>query len=468
MVVGDFAIDLDTVVIGAGPGGYVAAIHAAELGQKVTVIEKEFLGGVCLNVGCIPSKALIQVGHNYQTALHSDEMGIEARDVAFHMDKAHDFKNKVVHQMTSGVGYLFKKHHIDVIWGSAFLKDDHSLRVIKDDKAQTYTFKHLIIATGSHPVEIPHFKFGGRVLDSTGALDLTEVPKELVIIGGGYIGCELAGAYANFGAHVTILEGLPQIMSNYEPDLVKVAMKDFKAHHVDIVTGAMAKNSQDDGDHVEVVYTKDGQDHQLNADYVVVAVGRKPNTAEMGFEQAGIELDDHGLVKVDAQGRTNLPNIFAIGDIVPGAALAHKASYEGKVAAEAIAGKKTTVDYHAMPAVCYVNTPIATTGLTAEEAGKQGLKVKTAQFPFMANGRAVSMNQSAGFVRVVYQDDDQQQLVGAQIVGPDAADLISELTLAIECGCTVEDVALTIHPHPSLSETIMDCADVGLGMPTNI
>lgn len=468
MVVGDFAIDLDTVVIGAGPGGYVAAIHAAELGQKVTVIEREFLGGICLNVGCIPSKALIQVGHNYQTALNSGAMGIDGSSVSFDMKKAHAFKNKVVKQMTSGVGYLFKKHHIDVIWGNAFLKDDHSLRVIKDDKAQTYTFKHLIIATGSHPVEIPNFKFGGRVLDSTGALDLTEVPNELVIIGGGYIGCELAGAYANYGAHVTILEGMPQIMSNYEPDLVKVALKDFANHNVDVVTGAMAKSSKDDDDHVEVVYTKDDHDHQLNADYVVVAVGRKPNTADMGLEQAGIEVDDHGLIKVDAQGRTNKENIFAIGDIVPGAALAHKASYEGKIAAEAIAGQKSTVDYHAMPAVCYVNTPIATTGLTAQQAKDQGMNVKTAQFPFMANGRAVSMDEATGFVRMVYVDDDNHQLVGAQIVGPDAADLISEMTLAIECGCTVEDVALTIHPHPSLSETLMDCADVGLGMPTNI
>lgn len=447
MVVGDFAIDLDTVVIGAGPGGYVAAIHAAELGQKVTVIEREFLGGVCLNVGCIPSKALIQVGHNYQTALNSSSMGIDAKQVRFDMTKAHEFKNKVVHQMTSGVGYLFKKHHIDVLWGDAFLKDDHSLRVIKDEKAQTYTFKHLIIATGSHPVEIPHFKFGGRILDSTGALDLTEVPNELVIIGGGYIGCELAGAYANYGAHVTILEGTPRIMSNYEPDLVKVAEKDFAAHNVDIVTGAMAKSANDCNDHVEVVYTKDHKDQTINADYVVVAVGRQPNTKDMGLEQAGIEVDDHGLVKVDAQGRTNRSDIFAIGDIVPGAALAHKASYEGKVAAEAIAGMKTTVDYHAMPAVCYVNTPIATTGLTAEEAAKQGLSIKTAQFPFMANGRAVSMDQSAGFVRMVYVDDENKQLVGAQIVGADAADLISEMTLAIECGCTVEDVALTIHPH---------------------
>jgi dihydrolipoamide dehydrogenase len=467
MVVGDFAIDLDTIVVGAGPGGYVAAVHAAEMGQKVAVVESTYLGGVCLNVGCIPSKALIQVGHNYQTAKNSADQGIEVADAKLDFEKVQAFKNSVVKRMTNGVGFLFKEHKIDVINGTAYLKNDHSLRVISGQHGQTYTFKHLILAMGSHPIEIPGFKFEGRVLDSTGALALKEVPKELVIIGGGYIGSELANAYANFGAHVTILEGTKSILGNYEPDLVKVALKDFKAKGIDVITNAMAKQAEQTADGVKVTYAVGDQEHTIDADYVVVSVGRRPNTKDMGLEQAGIKLDKRGLIEVDAQGRTSVKNIFAIGDIVAGAALAHKASYEGKVAAEAISGKPTTVDYHAMPAVCYLDNEIATTGLTESEAKEKGLDVKTAKFPFMANGRAVSMKATEGFVRLVFMKDTHV-MVGAQIVGPDASDLISELTLAIESGNEIDDIALTIHPHPTLSETLMDAADVGLGMPTNI
>lgn len=468
MVVGDFPIDLDTVVIGSGPGGYVAAVHAAELGQKVTVIEEnDQLGGVCLRVGCIPSKALIQVSHDYQTTLHSVDEGIAASDVDLDWSKVQGYRGSVVQRMTNGVAYLFKKNKIDVIHGRAFLKDQHSLRVMKGDSAQTYTFKNLIIATGSHPIEIPGFKFNGRVIDSTGLLELQQQPKELVIIGGGYIGCELASAYANFGTHVTILEGTDAILRNYEKDVAKIAQTNLEKRGVTIVTNAMAKSAVDDGKGVTVTYTLNDQEETVNADNVCVAVGRRPNTKDIGLEQVGIQTDQRGLINVDAQGRTNINNIYAIGDIVAGAALAHKASYEGKVAAEAIAGQKSVVDYRAMPAVCYVDPEIATTGLTVAEAKDQGLDVKSAKFPFSANGRAVSMHAPDGFVRLVFTKD-QSQIVGAQIVGADASDLISELTLAIESGAMVEDVALTVHPHPSLSEAIMDSADVGLGMPTNI
>lgn len=468
MVVGDYAIDLDTVVIGSGPGGYVAAVHAAELGQKVTVIEREkSYGGVCLRVGCIPSKALIQVSENYRTALDNADEGISAPDVKLDWSKVQDFRGKVVNRMTNGVAYLFKKNHIDVVKGSAFLKSDHSLRVIDGDNAQTYTFKHLIIATGSHPIEIPGFKFGGRILDSTGVLELQEKPKELVMIGGGYVGSELAGAYARFGTHVTILEGMDSILNAYEKDLVKIAEKKFKELGVTVVTKAMAKEAKETADGVDVTYEKDGKTETIHADYVGVVVGRRANTADMGLEQVGLETDKRGLIPVDAQGQTKLKDVYAIGDIVAGAALAHKASYEGKVAAEAIAGQASTVDYRAMPAVCYLDPEIATTGLTAAQAKEQGLDVKTAKFPFSANGRAVAMKATDGFVRLVFVKDTGT-VVGAQIIGEDASDMISELTLAIESGSTIEDIALTIHPHPSLSEAVMDAADVGEGFPTNI
>lgn len=468
MVVGDFPIDLDTVIIGSGPGGYVAAVHAAELGQKVTVIEEnKDLGGVCLRVGCIPSKAMIQAAHEYQTALHSDNEGVVSENVSLNWEQVQNYRASVVSRMTHGVSFLFKKNKVDVLHGKAFLKDDHSLRVMNDDHAQTYTFKNLIIATGSHPIAIPGFDFGGRIIDSTGLLQLSQRPEKLVIIGGGYIGCELASAYANFGTQVTILEGTDSILRNYEKDVVKIAQKDLEKRGVKIITSAMAKGAVDHGDSVTVTYELAGKRETVDADNVCVAVGRRPNTKEIGLEQAGVKTDDHGLIQVDAQGRTNLDHIFAIGDVIAGAALAHKASYEGKIAAEAIAGQKSVVDYRAMPAVCYVDPEIATTGLTLAEAKDQGLDAKAAKFPFSANGRAVTMHADQGFVRLVYTGEEKQ-IVGAQIVGADASDMISELTFAIESGATVEDVALTIHPHPSLSEAIMDAADVGLGMPTNI
>lgn len=467
MVVGDFAIDLDTVVIGSGPGGYVAAIRAAEMGQKVTVIESTFIGGVCLNVGCIPSKALINAGHRYQDALEASTFGINVKGADLDFTKTQEWKqNKVVHTLTSGVSMLFKKHKIDTIMGTAFLKDDHSLRVMQKDSAQTYTFKNLIIATGSRPIEIKGFKFGKRILDSTGGLNLPEVPKEFVVIGGGYIGSELASAYANLGAHVTILEGTSSILPNFEKDMVQLVLNSFKKRGVTVITNAMAKEAEDTGKGVKVTYTADGKKQTIAADYVMVTVGRRPNTDDLGLDIVGVETTDRGLIKVDAQGRTNKPNIYAIGDIVPGAALAHKASYEGKVAAEAISGKASAVDYKAMPAVCFTDPELATTGMTVAEAKDKGIKAKASKFPFAANGRALSLAQTEGFVRLVTNENGT--VIGGQVAGAGASDLISELTVAVEGGLNVEDLALTIHPHPTLSEVIMDDAEVALGLPINI
>ena len=424
MVVGDFAIDLDTVVIGSGPGGYVAAIRAAEMGQKVTVIESTFIGGVCLNVGCIPSKALINAGHRYQDALEASTFGINAKGADLDFTKTQEWKqNKVVHTLTSGVSMLFKKHKIDTIMGTAFLKDDHSLRVMQKDSAQTYTFKNLIIATGSRPIEIKGFKFGKRILDSTGGLNLPEVPKEFVVIGGGYIGSELASAYANLGAHVTILEGTSSILPNFEKDMVQLVLNSFKKRGVTVITNAMAKEAEDTGKGVKVTYTADGKEQTIAADYVMVTVGRRPNTDDLGLDIVGVETTDRGLIKVDAQGRTNKPNIYAIGDIVPGAALAHKASYEGKVAAEAISGKASAVDYKAMPAVCFTDPELATTGMTVAEAKDKGIKAKASKFPFAANGRALSLAQTEGFVRLVTNENGT--VIGGQVAGAGASDLIS-------------------------------------------
>jgi dihydrolipoamide dehydrogenase len=468
MVVGDFAIELDTVIIGAGPGGYVAAIRASEMGQKVAIIEREFIGGVCLNVGCIPSKALISAGHHYQESLDSTLFGVTAENVQLDFTKTQDWKdNQVVKYLTTNVEALLKKHKVNILRGEAFFVDDHTLRVIHEDSAQTYTFNNAIVATGSRPIEIKGFKYGGRVLDSTGGLNLKEVPKKFVIIGGGVIGAELGGAYANLGSEVTILEGSPNILPNFEKDLVRPVLDDFKSKGITVVTNAMAQEAIDNGDSVTIKYAVDGKEQSIVADYVMVTVGRRPNTDELGLEIAGVEVGERGLIPVDNQGRTNVKNIYAIGDITKGLALAHKASYEAKIAAEAISGKPVAIDYRAMPSVAFTDPEVATVGMTIAEAKEAGLDAKQSKFPFAGNGRAISLGQTKGFVRLVTTVNDNV-LVGAQIVGVGASDIISELSLAIESGMNAEDIALTIHPHPSLGEIVMDASELALGLPIHI
>lgn len=469
MVVGDFAVELDTVVIGSGPGGYVAAIRASQLGQKVAIIERDAIGGTCLNVGCIPSKALINAGHVYHNAKHGDFFGVHTQDITVDFKRTQQWKDQeVVGKLTGGVSMLLKKNKVEILKGEAFFVDDHTLRVIHEEAAETYSFKHAIIATGSRPIEIPGFKFSDRVLDSTGALVLTEIPKEMVVIGGGYIGSELAGAFANFGTKITILEGSAQIIPNFEKDMVKLVENEFKNKGVDIITNAMAKEAVINGDRVSVTYEVGGKTHTVEADYCLVTVGRRPNTDEMGLEQAGVKVGARGLIEVDQQGRTNVKNIFAIGDAVPGPALAHKASYEAKVAAAAIAGDQASVvDYIALPAVCFTDPELASVGHTLASAEEAGLKVKAAKFPFGANGRALSLNATDGFVRLISTEEDHI-LVGAQVAGANASDVIAELTLAIESGMNAEDIALTIHSHPSLAEVTMDAAELALGMPIHL
>lgn len=468
MVVGDFSIELDTVVIGSGPGGYVAAIRAAQLGQKVAIIEKEYIGGTCLNVGCIPSKALISAGHTYHSALHGEKFGVHAEGVTLDFKRTQEWKDKeVVGKLTGGIRMLLKKNKVEIIEGEAFFVDDHTLRVVQEDAAQTYSFNNAIVATGSRPIEIKGFKFSERVIDSTGALALSEVPKELVVIGGGYIGSELAGAYANFGTKVTILEGSNQIIPTFEKDMVALVENEFKNKGVDIVTNAMALNAEVNGERVTVTYEVGGKQHQIEADYCLVTVGRRPNTDNCGLEVAGVVVGERGLIQVDKQGRTNVDNIFAIGDAVPGPALAHKASYEAKVAAEAISGMPSQVDYVAMPAVCFTDPELSSVGYTVAEAKEAGLDVKASKFPLAGNGRALSLNATQGFVRLVTTKEDNV-IVGAQVAGVNASDLIAELTLAVEGGLNAEDIALTIHSHPSLAETVMDAAELALGHPIHV
>ena len=467
MVVGDFPIETDTIVIGAGPGGYVAAIRAAQLGQKVTVIEKEYVGGVCLNVGCIPSKAMISVGHRYVHAKESADMGVIVPEVQLDFAKAQAFKESVVKKLTGGVSGLLKGNGIEVVMGEAYLNSANSLTVATETGSQHYNFKNLILATGSRPVEIPTFKFSKRVLNSSGALNLTELPGKLVVIGGGYIGTELGSAYANLGSEVTILEGGKDILAGFEKAMTQIVKKGLKKKGVTVEVGALAQGVEETETGVTVKYEVNGEAKAVEADYVLVTVGRRPNTDEMGLEEAGIEFGERGLLKVDNQGRTSVPNIYAIGDIVPGLQLAHKASYEGKVAAEAIAGETSIVDYLAIPAVCFTDPEMATVGLNEEEAKAEGFEVVTGKFPFGANGRALALNETEGFVKLVGRKEDGL-LIGAQIVGVGASDMIAEMATAIEGGMTLEDIAMTIHAHPTLGEITMEAAEVALGNPIHI
>lgn len=467
MVVGDFPIETDTIVIGAGPGGYVAAIRAAQLGQKVTIVEKENLGGVCLNVGCIPSKALITAGHRYDEAKNSADLGITAENVQVDFSKVQAWKGTVVNKLTSGVGALLKGNKVDIVSGEAYFVDANNLRVMTEKSAQTYTFKNAIIATGSRPIELPSFKYSKRVLTSTGALNLDHIPESLAIIGGGVIGVELGSVYANFGTKVTILEGMDEILAAFEKQMSSIVKRNLKKKNVDVFTKVKAMGVEENENGVVVTYEEKGEEKKLEAEYLLVTVGRRPNTDELGLDQVGIELDERGFIKTDKQCRTSVDNIFAIGDIIKGPQLAHKASYEGKIAAEVIAGESSEIDYLGIPAVVFSEPELATVGYTELQAKEEGLEINASKFPFAANGRALALNAAEGFMKLITRKEDGL-VIGAQIAGPGASDMIAELGLAIEAGMTAEDISMTIHAHPTLGEITMEAAEVAIGHPIHI
>ncbi|WP_078554965.1 dihydrolipoyl dehydrogenase [Bacillus alkalicellulosilyticus] len=467
MVVGDFPEEVDTLVIGSGPGGYVAAIRAAQLGQSVTVVERGELGGVCLNVGCIPSKALISAGHRVHHAKHSEDMGISVEKVNIDFSKVQEWKASVVKKLTGGVAGLLKGNKVNVVKGEAYFVDNTTVKVMDEKHSQTYKFKNCIIATGSTPIELPSFKYNDRVINSTGALALKEIPKKMVVIGGGYIGIELSGAYANLGTEIIVLEGTKQILAGFEKQMSSIVARRLKKSGVTIHNEAMAKGVEKTENGVKVTFEVNGKQEVIEADYCLVTVGRRPNTDELGLEQAGVELDERGLVKVDKQCRSSQPNIYAIGDIISGPPLAHKASYEGKIAAEAIGGHTAEIDYLAIPAVVFSDPELASVGYTEKEAQEQGYEVLASKFPFAANGRALSLNDTDGFLKLVTRKEDGL-VIGAQVAGPNASDVIAELGLAIEAGMTAEDIALTIHAHPTLGEITMEAAEVALGTPIHI
>ncbi|GED69696.1 dihydrolipoyl dehydrogenase [Brevibacillus reuszeri] len=454
---------LDVLVIGSGPGGYVAAIRAAQLGKQVAIVEKEaVVGGVCLNKGCIPSKALISVAHQYEATTHSREIGLQVAGVSVDFAKVQEWKQSVIDKLTGGVKSLLKGNKVQRIQGEAKLVGDDLVQVTNGEETSLYRFAHCILATGSRPIELKAFPYEGRILSSTEALTLPEIPKSLVVIGGGYIGIELGQTYAKLGAKVTILEGSDSILPGFEKEMSRFVGRKLKKLGVEVQTGAIAKEAQQTVGEVTITYEVKGELHQVSSEYLLITVGRRPNIDQLGLETVNMKLTERGFIQVDQQCKTSVQSIYAIGDIVEGLALAHKASYEGKIAAEVIAGLNSSVSYKTIPAVVFSDPEIASVGLNETEAKNQGYTVSIGKFPYAANGRALSLNAGDGFVKII-GDSATGAILGGQIVGPEASNLIGEIGLAIEKGHKLQDIAHTIHAHPSLGEIIMEAAEGALG-----
>lgn len=459
------ATETDTVVIGAGPGGYVAGIRLGQLGVKTLVIEKEFYGGVCLNVGCIPSKALITVAKHHRKLREGEKLGIIAKDVTVDADKIQGFKEDVVKRLTGGVQQLLKANKTQTMDGEARFKDKNTLEVkTKDGKTETVRFKNAIIATGSTPIQIPGFEFDNKaVLDSTGALALKKIPERLVVIGGGYIGLEIACMYHNMGTEVEVVEMMPHLLTGIDQELTKTLQRELKKRGMKFHMESKAKGVERTKNGVTVgIETKNGKEVEIKGDHVLVAVGRRPNTKNLGLENAGVKVNEKGIIETDDQARTNVKHIYALGDITPGPPLAHKASKEGIVAAEVISGKKSGLDHKVVPAAVFTDPEIAYVGPTEEELKEKGVKYKVGKFPFAANGRALGAGEGTGFTKIL-SDKETEEVLAVHIIGPDASDLIAEGTLAIEMGAFLDDIALTIHTHPTLAETLMEAAEHAQG-----
>ena len=453
----------DVVVLGSGPAGYVCAIRLAQLGKKVTVIERGMMGGVCLNIGCIPSKALIYAGTLFEKMQHSSEIGIEVQGAKVNMPKLVAWKETVVQKLTGGVSGLLKANGCTVITGEAKFSGPKSLEVKTSNGTQTVTFQQCVVATGSRPTKLPGFDVDQkRIWDSTGALSQQKAPKTLLCIGGGYIGLELGTFYSKIGTKVTVVEAGPGLLGGVDPDLTKVVAKRLQKRGVEVFLQTQIKGCNVKKESVEVTLNDGSKTRTETFEAVLVTIGRTPNSDGLGLEKAGLKLDPKGFLTVDAQRRTSVPHIFAIGDIAGQPLLAHKGSKEGIVAAEVIAGLKVAYDVLAMPAVIFTDPEVATVGLTEVEAKAKGFTVQIGNFPFAANGRALSVAEPDGFVKMI-GDAKTGRLLGVHIVGAEASNLISEAALAIEMGAQVEDLALTVHPHPTLPETLMEAAEATLG-----
>ena len=460
--------DCDVVVIGAGPGGYTAAFRAADLGLKVILVERyETLGGVCLNVGCIPSKALLHVGHILDTAEQFKDHGVVFGKPKIELDKLRDWKSSVVKKLTGGLASMAKQRKVETVTGKAEFAGPHELKVDGKDGARTIKFKHAIVAAGSRPVAPPGMDLDDpRVMDSTGALELADIPKRLLVVGGGIIGLEMATVYEALGSKVTVVELMDRLMAGADKDILRPFEKRIRARYENIYTGAKVTGMEAQKKGIKVSFEGKDAPESDTFDRVLVSVGRRPNGDLINAEAAGLELH-RGFIHADEQMRTQVPHIFAIGDVIGQPMLAHKATHEGKVAAEVIAGQKSAFDARVIPSVAYTDPEVAWVGLTEEQAKEQGVKVEKATFPWQASGRALAMGREEGMTKLLF-DEATGQVVGGAIVGVSAGDLIAEVVHAIEMGSDATDIGLTIHPHPTLSETVGFAAEVAEGTITDL
>ncbi len=452
---------VDLLVIGAGPGGYVAAIRAAQLGLKTLLVDKDNrLGGECLNYGCIPSKALIFTANLVHKLQHAGDMGIEYTGLRVNTIKLQEYRKGVIERLNHGIEQLCKANGVEVMYGEASFVDPRRVLVKGGEELEP---TQVIVATGSYPVDLPAFRFDRtRILSSKEALELAPAPQDLLVIGGGVTGLEMGTYFAKLGTKVTVVELLDQILPGTDAEVARIVARSLKKLGVDVhVSSKATKWAEKEGRLLVAFETPDGA-REVIVDHVLVTVGRKPTTAGLNLEASGVATDEKGFIRVDERMRTSVPHIFAIGDVTGQPFLAHRASKQGLVAAEVAAGRPAAADWRALPSAIFTDPEVATVGLDEKQAGEQGLDVRVGKVPFAALGRALAAGETEGFVKVV-MDAKSERLLGVQIVGPDASDLISEMAIAIEMGASVQDVALTIHPHPTLPEAIMEAAEAALG-----
>jgi dihydrolipoamide dehydrogenase len=457
------------LVLGAGPGGYTAAFRAADLGLKVTLVERwPMLGGVCLNVGCIPSKALLHAAKVIDEVADMKAHGVAFGQPQIDLPKLLEWKNSVVKKLVGGLSVLARQRKVEVVTGVGKFASPHVVEVTgADGKSQKIRFEQCIIAAGSEPIKLPFIPDDPRVIDSTGALELGGVPKRLLVVGGGIIGLEMATVYSSLGAKLSVVELTGQLMPGADPDLVRPLEKRLKARYEQILlnTKVTACTAKPEG--LEVTFEDANGKRNDTFDRVLVAVGRTANGKRIGLENADIDVSDRGVIPVDKQMRTNLPHVFAIGDLVPGPMLAHKAMHEAKVAAEVAAGHKSYFDARVIPSVAYTDPEVAWVGLTETDAKRDGVQYKKGNFPWAASGRSLALGRDEGFTKLLF-DPVTHRVLGGGMVGPNAGELVAEVALAIEMGADAADIGLTIHPHPTLSETVGLSAEVFEGTITDL
>jgi dihydrolipoamide dehydrogenase len=469
MVMGELSLDTQLLVIGAGPGGYAAAFRASDLGLEVTMVDiGDRPGGECLFRGCIPSKTLLYLAELIHDAKRAAPMGLTFGEPKIDLEAIRQWKQKVVDRLADGLVTLSQKRGIERIRGKAVFEGSNSV-ILRDSDVRRIRFRHAILATGSSPIAFPgtEFKKGGRIISSAGALELNDIPETLLVIGGGYVGLELGSVYASLGSRVTMVEQSDRLMTGVDQDLVKPLQNRlntlFKAIHLDVTV----KSIKEDDKRVEVAFDSKQAPPDQSFDRVLIAIGRNPNAKDLGLEKTGVKSDDRGFIRVDNRQCTHDPSIYAVGDVVGGFMLAHKAQHEGKVAAEVIAGKPSKFDARAIPAVVFTDPQVAWCGMTEESAKKENKAVKIQRFPWKYSGRAITMDASEGLTKMIV-DAETERVLGLGIVGRDTEGLIAEGVLAIEMGALAQDIALTIHAHPTLSETEMETAEIFLGSATHI